>query len=630
MSTEGGTAGGTGRGAAFAGVFDPRRSAAGDGLRARLAAALEPDGEARRWDDGCLSLAWTEGVACAEPSGEGEGVLSLLDGSLYNRSELAAGLGLPEGIGAAELLASGYAQLGAELLPRLRGDFALLLWDPARRSGLIARDQLGGRSLFLHRLGEGIAFASEVRNLTRLLPRRPAPDPDAVARWFVPALTREGRTLFEGVEALGPATRLTLGDGAPQASRYWTPRYRRPRAASPEEAGAQVRAALRQAVNRRLGPDDSTAVLLSGGIDSGSVAGVAAAERDGGAPAPRSYSVVLPGYPELDEGPLIDSIATGLGLRATALQLRSGGLLSGALPFIESWEVPPITTTLFFLHPLLRRAAGDGVDVLLDGEGGDALFWHAPGLVGERLRRGHLLSAWSLAGRFPEYGSATTWRTRLHRLRALARPRGTVPSPPAWLSADRLVGGGASRVPPWEGPAWWTAHVDGVLGLGSQLMHDLSRRHAALSGIEPRHPLLDVDLIELALSLPPELAFDRRYNRPVLRHAVEGLLSDGPRLRPYKSHFDPVLIDGLRADLPVLERLLLAPGAEVGAYVDRRRLEEHFASPPGGADALREWSKQIWFLATIECWLRQQGGCEPVPKELMKNLQKPSFSFAEL
>ena len=616
---------------AFAGVFDPRRTESGERLRGRISKALEPDGPSQRFDDGCLSLAWTEGVVCNHP--RGDEILCLLDGHIYNRSDLANKLRLPEETDTAALLASGYAALGMELLSLLRGDFVLLLWDSASHAGLMARDQLGGRALFLHPLAGGIAFASEVRNLTRLLPRRPQPDMVAVARWVVPALTPEGRTLFEGVEPLAPATCLTFQDGAIGKNRYWAPQYRQRPALSPADASGEVLASLRQAVKRRAGSGGSTAVLLSGGIDSGSVAGVASTERAGDMPASRSYSVILPDYPEIDEGPLIRSIAAHVGLRATGLRLDSGGLLSGALPFIESWELPPITTTLFFLYPLLQRAASDGVRILLDGEGGDAVFWHASALLTERVRGGRLLAAWSLAGHFPEYGLPTTWRTRLSRLRQGGRRRDhlSLPPVPAWLTVKPLdIVDSAARSSKWSGPAWWTEQVEGILGLGSEMMHDLSRRHAALSGIEPRHPLLDVDLIELALSFPPELAFDRRYNRPILRQAVSGLVPDMARLRPYKSHFDPVLIDGLKADLPVIERLLLAPGAEIGAYTDRRGLEAHLASPPSQTEALREWSKIIWFLTTMECWLRQQGGRDPLPAELMKRLLLPDYAFVEL
>jgi asparagine synthase (glutamine-hydrolysing) len=162
------------------------------------------------------------------------------------------------------------------------------------------------------------------------------------------------------------------------------------------------------------------------------------------------------------------------------------------------------------------------------------------------------------------------------------------------------------------------------------MLHDTSRRHASLSGIEPRHPLLDVDLIELALSFPPELAFDRRFNRPVLRQAVDGLVCEEVRLRPYKSNFDPVLIAGLKADLPAIERLLLGADAEVGAYADRRLLHAYLASPPTGAGQLREWALTIWNLATTECWLRGEAGRDLVPKDLLRRLKPARYSFTQI
>jgi asparagine synthetase B (glutamine-hydrolysing) len=338
---------------------------------------------------------------------------------------------------------------------------------------------------------------------------------------------------------------------------------------------------------------------------------------------------VFPGHPEIDEGSLIKSIATHNSLRATGLRLDSGGLLSGALPFIETWGLLPPTPNLFFLHPLLRRAASDGVRVLLDGEGGDAVFWYSTALLAERVRHGRLLSAWSLAGRFPEYGVTTTWRTRLRQLRQWGMPRDFSPASPQWLDVDpsHLLD---EPAPERDGPAWWSAQVEGILGPGSRMLHDTSRQHAALSGIEPRHPLLDVDLIELALTLPPEAAFDRRYNRPILRDAVEGLVPDVARLRPYKSNFDPVLIAGMNADLPAIRGLLLAPGAEIGAYAKRRGLERYLFSPPATPGPRREWALTVWHLATAEHWLRLLAGRNPLPKDLQRGLKPAVYSFVQI
>jgi asparagine synthase (glutamine-hydrolysing) len=590
---------------AFAGTFDPRRR---DG---REAGSLAPDGVAETWSDGPLSLAWTggAGVHLAEAS------LCILDGTVYNLPVLAAELGRPAA-DPAEVLAAAYVRWGSAFLPRLRGDFALFAWDAVARRGLLARDQLGGRPLFVWSDGTRLTFASEVRNLIRLLPATPGPDLLALSHWLVPAPPPGDRTLFEGVRSLAPGSLIELAHGRYSERRYWAPSYRRPRRCSTEEATDRVRAALTEAVRRRAASAEESGVLLSGGIDSASVAGVAAATLAEDERPRRSYSAVFPQHPAIDESKLIRAVASSAGLRPTALGVERGSVLGGALDYLEAWRLPPSSPNLFFLRPLLERAAADGTRVMLDGEGGDAVFWFAPALLTDRLRRGRLLSAWSLAGRFPEYGVETTWRARRDRIRQFRRDRGGgIPDPPSWLG-KRAVEALAEAPPPdhpRDAPRWWSVLSDGILGPGSRLLHDVSRRHAALAGLVPRHPLLDLDLVELALSLPPELAFDRRYNRPLLRHAVAGLVPDEARLRPYKSNFDPVFNASVAADLPAIEGLLLAPDAEVRAFVDAERLRTRLSNPPSDPGARRRWSLELWHLSTAECWLRLCTGNSALP-----------------
>ena len=360
---------------------------------------------------------------------------------------------------------------------------------------------------------------------------------------------------------------------------------------SAQEASHTVRAAVVQAVERRAGDAETSAVLLSGGIDSATVAGVAASTLEPSRRPRRAYTVTFPDHPEIDEGALTASVASAAGLEATTLRLRSGSVLGGALDYIDAWATPPSSPNLFFLRSILDRASDDGITLLLDGEGGDAVFWYASTLLADRVRRGRLLSAWRLAGQFPEYGTPTTARARLGRIREWGRGQAG------------------------DAPRWWLLLVDGIFGPGSRLVHDVSRRHAALAGIEPRHPLLDLDLIELALGLPPDLAFDRRYNRPVLRHAMEGLVPDAVRLRPYKSRFDPVFVDGVLGDIPAMERLLSDPSAEIRAYVDGEAARRLLDSRPAEPAALRSWCTEVWQLAVAECWLRRLAGKPACPPE---------------
>jgi asparagine synthase (glutamine-hydrolysing) len=611
---------------AIIGVLDPLMAAAGTPLRVRLRPVLEPADSRSVEECGALSV----GSAGTVDRGEADGALCLFEGSLYNGDELARRFGLSGPIDGADLVLRGYKQLGTELWPLLRGDFVVLVWDGGTGTGAVARDQLGGRALYLHRRGGVVAFATELAPLVELLPSRPPPDDVSVAHWLLPSVIPEERTLFAGIEEVPPATFLALGADGAQAQRYWAPRFQQQRGLSLSQASEQAGELLTRAVERRAGEVDASAILLSGGIDSASIAGVSCGCLPEERQPRRAYSAVFPDHPEIDEGSLIAAVAAHNGLAATAIEIEPGGLLAAATSYIETWQTPPPTPNLSFLRPLLDRAAADGVRVLQDGEGGDALFWYSTPLLAERLRRGRLLSAWSLAGRFPEYGVPTTWRTRVDKLRLWGRSRDFSPAPQSWLAVDPALLAASEAEPVAEGPAWWVAKVAGVFGPGSRMAHDTTRRNGALSGIEPRHPLLDVDLIEGVLSFPPELAFERRFNRPVLRQAVEGLVPDEARLRPYKSNFDPVIVAGMDADLPLVEALLLRPGAQIGAYTDSDALAAHIAAPPQPLSARRAWAMSLWYLATMECWLRLQAGEEALPSDALTSIGTPGYSFSSL
>ncbi|HWC47382.1 MAG TPA: asparagine synthase-related protein [Solirubrobacterales bacterium] len=608
------------------GILDPLGAAAGEPLRGRLRGALGAEEPAWVQEQGGLVL----GTAGEVERAESDGRICLLEGRLYNGEELAWQLGVPAYVSPATLLLRGYEQLGAELWPLLRGDFVVLIWDREAEAGALVRDQLGGRALFLHRTGGVVAFATELANLVELLPSRPPADDVAVAHWLLPSVVPEERTFFAGIEEVPPATCLALGRDGAQARRYWAPRFEQQRDLSFEEASAQARELLVQAVERRAGEAEASAILLSGGIDSAGVAGVACNCLPDEQRPLRAYSAVFPRHPEIDEGPLIASVAAHNRLAATAIETEPGGLLASTAPYIERWQALSPTPNLSFLRPLLNRAADDGVRLLLDGEGGDAVFWYSAPLVAERVRRGRLLSAWSLAGSFPEYGVPTTWRTRLDKLRQWGRSRDFSPVPQDWLAVPPHLLEAEDPAPGVEGPAWWVAQVAAILGPGSRMAHDVTRRNAALSGLEPSHPLLDVDLIEAVLSFPPELAFERRFNRPVLREAVAGLVPDEARLRPYKSNFDPVIVAGMEADLPLVEALLLRPSAHVGAYTNHERLADHIASPPQPLGARRAWAMSLWFLGTMECWLRLQAGEEVLPADALSRIGTPGYSFSSL
>ncbi len=596
----------------LAGVFDPRDRTDSS----RLAAALTPHASTIV-AHGPLRVAYS-GPASGSPR-----PLCLLDGYVDNASELSAALDSPAGESLEELLAAGYRRWGQELLPRMRGDFVLLIWDSERCEGLLARDQMGVRSMFLHDSSEGLCFANEIRPLLALLPRRPEPDPVSLAHWLAMSSRPGSATLFAGIRRLNPGAVLLLDRDGVREERYWAPRFTEPLAGAEPDLARQIRATLDRAVARRIGADGLTGVLMSGGLDSSSVAAVAATQAPGRVSA---YAAVFPDHPAIDESTLIDELRTALDLPGITAEVRAGGLLASALEVVKAWGMPPVGWGDFWVLPLMRAAAAAGVRVMLGGDGGDELFGARAYLLADRLRAGHPFQAVGLARELPGAGYGPGHRAvarvvgsmavagalpyRLHK--TLRRPfagRGA----PAWLrpevTRDLLDSDDPLAWKRLDGPRWWANIAHGLTrGIEEGGVFEHQRRGAASAGLEVRHPLLDLDLVELGLRQPPLATFDRYRNRPVLRASMAGLLPDAVRLRPQKALFDSLLVDCLAGpDGVALRRLLTDPRAELRAYVDLGGLKRDlFDTDRHRREQPFRWMWQVWRLAAAEYWLRAQ------------------------
>lgn len=630
----------------LAGTYDTRNASA-EARRTELTDAFAAQAPVMVTAYGPLTLA-THGIDAWPELSAGLPVC-VLDGVIHNLDHVAELAGLTAPAGAPnEVLAHAYSRLGHGVLGSLRGDFVVVLWDARSRQGVIVTDQLGARSLVWHDSGGRLLFASDVRHLLAVLPRTPGPDPAALAHWISNSFMRGDNSLYEGIRRLPGGHLLRYADGAWDVQRYWQPRYKRPLRASRAELVERLRDALERSVARRSPDGASTGVLLSGGLDSSSVAAV-------GARLPhrhridRAYSATFPEHPTVDESQLIECLCETFNLRCTRAVVRGGSVLGGALPYLAHWRLPPVSPNLFFWAPLLERAAADGISVMLDGEGGDEVFGYAPTLLADRIRRGRLLAARKLLYRLPgpagppspgdvrraapaivrEYGLRAAAPHSLHRLsRGIRR---TSRYAPDWFhesTSRAFVGSNDPSL--WKkaaGPRWWAHIVDATTsGMAAAINNDHTRRRAASAGLRTTHPLRDLDVVELVLSFPPELAFDNRWNRPLLREAMTGLLPDEVRLRPAKSTFDAIFHDALTGpDLPIVRELLTAPNAELRAYADLDALEQRLLAPPVPTHprARSRWAVQVWRLVTAEWWLRMlaDGG---FPGRLLEQAQFPA------
>ncbi len=604
---------------AIAGVYD--RNASGDGTGAVLTRALEPDGTARVMRDGPLTVAWT-GVSHDGDAAPGT-PFCLLDGHLFNLETLAEQAGLPPGQTAERVLLGAYARWGEAALEQLRGDFVVLIWDPRSGRLLVARDQVNARPLYVRIVGDRVLFASEVRNLLRLLERRPAPDAAAVAHFLRHSRVPPDRTVYEGITRVEAGQRLRIVDGRPDLRHYWTPSRGPELQGSRADLADQLRAQIVRAVERRCVPD-STAIMLSGGLDSTTLAAVGARCLDPERAPVGTYSMTFPEDPGSDESPQIDLTTARLGLANTRIAIGGSGVLTGSLEYLKAWDLPPAAFTLSYWLPLARRIADDGVRVILDGENGDDLFGYSPWLVADGVLRGRPLAAARLLRRTPELSSAPVPRLLREAYalgikgsmppvvhRTIHRVRGPADYAPPWLN-QKTASAYHESFQPWTWklagePRWWANRVATLItDAFPAALYDHARRRAAMAGLDRRHPFADLDLISFVHRLPPELAYDRQFNRPLLRESMAGLVPDEIRLQVPKMNLNTFFDDSLAADLPVVRRLLLDANAEVRAYVRPEALQDLFADATIRSAEGEKLGYRAWRFAEVECWLRSQ------------------------
>jgi asparagine synthase (glutamine-hydrolysing) len=556
-------------------------------------------------------------------AGRLDGITCVIDGRLYDPSTLARELGIDVGDGP-ELVIRAYQRLGASFASRLRGRFALAIWDSQADLGFLTCDPLATRPLFVWRGTSQLAFATELNELLAILPRRPGPDPVGFPMWLAGGTCPHGHTLYEGVSCLGPGELIELQMGSVRTQEYWRPRYAGTMAGTRAELALGLRDELHRSTGRRLSPRAS-GVVLSGGLDSSIVTAVASRVNPPGARL-RSYSAVFPGS-EYDETWKIQDLTRHIGVDPAAIQLQPQGTLWLALHHTKQWQMPLMGAGALIDMMAVAEAAGDGAETVLDGQTGDEVLGFSPYALADRLRHGRLVAAMRLVNNWP-MGRATNRREKLWMLKNCGlkaavpyrlgrfvrdhRDRGPL-GPPWLLPAVRSLYGEMEDMWAWKsgasGPRWWRYLADLLIQAPHrELRLDYLRHRASGFGVVNESPLYDLDLIDYCLKVPPELGFEYRFTRPLAREAVRGIVPDSVRLQGQKAIFSSFCLEALTgADSPGIELLLTAHDAELGAYADLEHIRRlwHQERPSPGVSST-SWGTAVWRLAAAEAWLRSQ------------------------
>lgn len=546
-------------------------------------------------------------------------VVVVQNGEIYNHRELRSELerrGHRFATAAdTEVLVHLYEEHGEGFLERLRGMFAIALWDARRRRLLLARDRFGIKPLYYRAAGGELSFASELKAMLEQPGFPRAIDPRAVAAYLAFNSIPAPLTIFAEARKLPAGTLLSWREGELTERRYARPRpvaaaeaRRRPE----RELAAELRETLRDSVRAHLVSDVPVGVLLSGGIDSAGLAALAAAE---GGERLRTFSIGFEeaSFDELERARLVagrcDADHRELVLRPDAVEL---------LPkLVEAFDEPFGDSSALPTYLVSQLAAGE-VKVALSGEGGDELFGgyytYVADLLAPRVGRLAALAA-PLVEALPSSDSKVSFDYKAKRFARAAR------LPPlerhhAWKEifspGDRasLLGERDLGWDPVDLHRERYAETEGAeplarlqdVDLGIYLPDDLlvkTDRSGMAHSLELRVPFLDNEVADMALGLATPLKVRGPAKKRLLRRALAPLL---PReiLRAPKQGFSIPLAAWLRGPLEgfaretlsaaTLERQGCLDPAAVGPMIDR-----HCA----GREDL---SRQLWGLMAFTLW----------------------------
>ncbi|HET8527689.1 MAG TPA: asparagine synthase (glutamine-hydrolyzing) [Gaiellaceae bacterium] len=509
-----------------------------------------------------------------------------------------------------------YEEHGPAYAGRLRGMFAVALWDARRRRLVLARDRYGIKPLYYRHAGRTLEFASELR----ALPRGEI-DLDALEAYLAFNSVPAPFSIFRDVRKL-PAGHVLVReeDGTVELTRYARPGPLEVRADDEAELVEELRARLRDSVRAHLLADVPVGVLLSGGVDSAVLAALAAQET------PEPVHTFTIGFEErsFDERADARRVAERYGTSHHELLVRPDPrLLLETLadvfdePFADSSALPTY---------LVSQLAAEHVKVALSGEGGDELFGgyytYAADLLAARV--GPLAAlARPLVERLPTSTAKASFDYRAKRfvraahLPPLERHHGWKEIFSPELRTE--LRGARSDFDPVDVYRARYAETEGApelarlqdVDFGVYLVDDLlvkTDRASMASSLEARVPFLDSVVTNFAFSLPTRQKVRGLSKKVLLRKAAEPLL---PRevVHGRKRGFSIPAAAWLRGELAPFARETLSPATlrrqgffEPAAVT--RLLDEH-------VQGVEDRSRQLWGLLAFTLWHERHVEQEP-------------------
>jgi len=555
---------------------------------------------------------------------EDRSVWVVFNGEIYNFPELRGEL---QGRGHqfythsdTEVIVHLYEEMGADCVKKLRGMFAIALYDEKKHSLLLARDRLGKKPLH-YALHQGkLLFGSEIKTILALHPALAEVDHEGLLQYFYFGYIPDPHTAFQRIRKLPAGHLMEFRDDEIKIRQYWdVPEYGTHPAISEEECLVELERRLEEAVRIRLISDVPLGALLSGGVDSSII--VALMARTSAKPV-KTFSIGFRAE-QFNESEYARMVAERFGTEHHDLILEPD--LEETLTYLSGMMEEPFGDSSMLPTYYVCRMARRQVTVALSGDGGDELFaGYDRYLVAMERPKFDPLQRWlgplyrdRIHGLIPAgmYGKNLAWNASLndrdryldgisflpvlHRERDLFTPEFLASAKrlqDPLLEWQRLYDGA-----PAQDRLSRLLYLDTKTYLNSDILTKVDRMSMATS-LEVRVPMLDHEVVEWVTSLPVEWKFRAGVRKHILKKLAERLGIPPALLHRKKQGFQLPLVEWMRNEVKSkFWGILLEPRTLERGYFKpdavRALIDEHVRGR-------RNRSGMLWRMLVLELWHR--------------------------
>ena len=274
-----------------------------------------------------------------------------------------------------EVILAAYQQWGLSCFSKMRGMWALIIWDPKNQRVVASRDRLGIKPLYYYaKSGKYLALASEIKQFTVMPGFNAVGDKAVVRQYLLTGFERTDRTFFKEIKPILPGTYRVFEVNRKEWREpvsYWNPESIKSEITDIEEASSVFKKELEYSVQIHLRSDVPVGCQLSGGVDSSSIFSLMNRFYDG--EAVHSFTVSFPGF-EKDESPFVLKMLDGSNATPHFVTPTAANFTAEVEKFVWHHDEPVGSFAHYAGFALARLIGEQNIKVVLNGQGGDEIL----------------------------------------------------------------------------------------------------------------------------------------------------------------------------------------------------------------------------------------------------------------